>query len=116
MTLNGRGILVLVALLATGAARAELAGKEADFWQSTIKPYMDMVLKDPFSANYRGLEVQYHVDHPDQPTSVCGWVNAKNGYGGYTGWTNFLAHEDSVYFGNSESEFDRKFVQYVCNE
>lgn len=46
-------------------------------------------LKDPDSAKFYGI---YAIQKPGQPRpSVCGAVNAKNSYGGYTGKTMFLA-------------------------
>ena len=49
-------------------------------------------LKDPDSAKFYGI---YAIQKPDQPRpSVCGFVNAKNSYGGYVGKTPFLATPD----------------------
>ncbi|KXJ63090.1 hypothetical protein AXY46_03485 [Achromobacter xylosoxidans] len=49
-------------------------------------------LKDPDSAKFYGI---YAAQKPGQPqASICGFVNAKNGYGGYVGKTMFLATPD----------------------
>lgn len=52
-------------------------------------------LKDPDSAKFYGI---YAVQKPGQPRpSVCGFVNAKNSYGGYSGKTMFLANPDVAF-------------------
>lgn len=56
---------VLVTIAREQRDDSQRTGKEPAFWKAAIKPYMEVVLKDPFSAHYRGLEAQYHVDHPD---------------------------------------------------
>jgi hypothetical protein len=49
-------------------------------------------LKDPESARFYGV---YAAQKPGQPRpSICGAVNAKNSYGGFTGKTLFLATPD----------------------
>jgi len=46
-------------------------------------------LKDPDSAKFYGI---YATQKPNQTKpSICGYVNAKNSYGGYTGKKPFLA-------------------------
>lgn len=45
-------------------------------------------LKDPDSAKFRGVKLEKGDD--GKPYAYCGWVNAKNGYGGYTGENYFI--------------------------
>jgi hypothetical protein len=45
-------------------------------------------LKDPDSAKFRDIKPL------DDKGSVCGWVNAKNSYGGYTGFSVFFVSND----------------------
>lgn len=47
-------------------------------------------LKDPDSAKFRDIKPM------GEKGGVCGWVNAKNEYGGYTGF--------AVFFVNSEGK------------
>ena len=49
-------------------------------------------LKDPDSAKFRGVRPLKGRD--GQVNGYCGWVNAKNGYGGYTGENYFLYSDD----------------------
>ena len=41
-------------------------------------------LKDPDSARFAGVSLN------EKTGSICGWVNAKNSWGGYTGMTEFV--------------------------
>lgn len=45
-------------------------------------------LKDPMSAIYSGVE---RVPRADGAKVACGWVNAKNSFGGYSGKQRFAA-------------------------
>ncbi|RKL15377.1 hypothetical protein BFJ72_g15351 [Fusarium proliferatum] len=45
------------------------------------------VLKDPDSARFRNVRLKAYFDG----AVVCGEVNAKNSYGGYGGFTKFVA-------------------------
>jgi hypothetical protein len=45
-------------------------------------------LKDSDSAKFRGLKPLKGKD--GRVNGYCGWVNAKNGYGGYAGESYFL--------------------------
>lgn len=48
-------------------------------------------LKDPQSARFGALHRRTTPNVRGEPTDViCGTVNAKNGYGGYTGKTGFV--------------------------
>lgn len=48
-----------------------------------------MQLKDPRSAQFRGVKRLGRL-------SYCGWVNAKNSYGGYTGFSVFFATDKAT--------------------
>jgi hypothetical protein len=52
-------------------------------------------LKDPASAQFQCVI----VNHVTQPT-VCGEVNARNGYGGYSGFTQFVVNANRQVFLN----------------
>lgn len=56
------------------------------------KEAVKSVLIDPTSAQWRDVQ---HV----RPDFVCGEVNGKNSYGGYTGFTRFLVWEKRIYLG-----------------
>lgn len=57
-------------------------------------------LRDPDSAKFSGLYVR---QGSGTPRAYCGYVNSKNGYGGYAGKTKFSisSHEpDKVWFAD----------------
>ena len=56
--------------------------------KTAVQSGVKLDLKDPESARF-GLMVA--ASHPNKSSMVCGMVNAKNSYGGYTG--------DRPYFG-----------------
>lgn len=61
-----------------------LSKADVEFVQTIIK----RKLKDPDSAKFEGLEGWTTTTGH---AFVCGWVNAKNGFGGYTGRKPFMA-------------------------
>ncbi len=52
-------------------------------------------LRDPDSAKFRD---SYVYPQPDGSFVACGSVNAKNGYGGYTGYRRFIATQEMALF------------------
>lgn len=71
-----------------GAPTAQLVTADKAYVDASVAK-LKSSLKDPDSAKFFGI---YAVQKPGQPRpSVCGYVNAKNSYGGYTGRTMFLA-------------------------
>ena len=55
-------------------------------------------LKDPGSASFRGLFVSWLSGGP----IVCGYVNAKNSFGGHAGFTRFVAAGSDTAFLESD--------------
>lgn len=48
-------------------------------------------LKDAESARFRGEYLSWSDDDERPVLSLCGEVNAKNGYGGYTGFVRYVS-------------------------
>jgi len=71
--------LLLVVLLVAGASHAQ----SPDQAISDAKAAIAMKMKDPESARFAGVVVS------PKGSTVCGWVNAKNSYGGYVGYKPF---------------------------
>lgn len=63
-------------------------------------------LKDPDSARFE------QVTHNRQNDVVCGWVNAKNSLGGYTGRKLFMLSGEKVVFEPSTSAGAREAFMY----
>lgn len=55
-------------------------------------------LKDPASAEFREIKVSIFNGAP----LVCGEVNAKNSYGGYTGFRHFMIKEGRARLASDE--------------
>jgi hypothetical protein len=113
-TLIGAALLLSLAGCATPPTQEELA--TADYgpfpkdYQDTIRAYFDQTLKDPDSVRYkwrgepsRGWET---LGGKKFGWRVCVDVNAKNSYGGYTGYqTSYFMFQNhriaSMHHGNS---------------
>lgn len=90
----------LAALLAfsAGAAGAQtmVTSRDAAKIAAAAKANIVKKLKDPGSAKFRGLFISAS-EFPDGGKvytihSLCGEVNAKNSYGGYSGFRRFVAN------------------------
>lgn len=83
--------LLLVALLAIGAANAQ----DETAVIAEAKSKVSMKMKDPDSAQFR--DIVHVAPHGTLKTDlVCGWVNAKNSFGGYVGFRRFVTFGDSA--------------------
>ncbi len=105
-------LLLLAGALLCGCANATISQQEsatANFgtlpsnWQTVIRGYYSMPgrLKDPFTAMYRfetprkgfAQDGAFAGGKRHYGWIVPAWINAKNSFGGYTGWelhTTFL--------------------------
>ena len=96
------------------SAQEKPAEKPAARDHSIPQPWPDMMgervvgmfLKDPSSARYQNLT--YRTRGP--LGVVCGEVNARNSFGGYTGFKDFIAIADhSVTFEDGSVRFVRRW-------
>lgn len=69
---------------ALALALSPLAETDKDVIRAEIRS----MVKDPESARFQWIP---HIGNKPDKTLVCGFVNARNGYGGYTGFQPFLA-------------------------
>ena len=82
---------------ATSATAAEMSeGKKQD-WIAVSEQGIRTVLKDGSSATFRN---EYLGSFRGLPL-VCGEVNSKNGFGGYTGYQHFIAGGDTNFLEES---------------
>jgi len=56
-------------------------------WMERDKSTVESMLKDADSAKFEDVFISFMHDSP----VTCGKVNAKNSFGGYTGFTEFIA-------------------------
>ena len=70
--------------------------------ESALKKAMESSLRDADSAKFKGIK--YKESRPGLVWDMCGEVNAKNAYGGYTGFERFSGSAlrdtdgDTMYF------------------
>ena len=74
--------LLMILLLVVGSSSAQVEDQAI----ADAKAKIAMKMKDPESARFTDLVA---VDNGKGPT-VCGWINAKNSYGGYVGYKPFF--------------------------
>jgi hypothetical protein len=79
-----KSLLLAVALVATGAAYAQQPPK---LNERLLKAALDDHLKDAESAKFK--DVRYASSGSAGMWVMCGYVNSKNSYGGYAGYTRF---------------------------
>ncbi len=112
--LFGKKILLLMLVIIAGCSARPSSeesssayyGRIPSNYESTIKSYMESTLFDPLSAqykNWRGPSQGYFGNNFMK--TVYGWrvctdINAKNRYGGYTGFEKFqfIIRDDQVVY------------------
>lgn len=57
-------------------------------WINVTQDHVRQSTRDPSSAQFRGSKVYYFKN---KTPVVCGEINSKNGFGGYTGYQRFIA-------------------------
>lgn len=88
---------VLVALAAVALATSAYASKLSTTSDTVVgeqvlaKRKLAALLRDPDSAKYRGVHAYQDYVQGRMVISFCGEINAKNGFGGYTGYERFVA-------------------------
>lgn len=104
-------IVAALVLAASGCAQAQAPPLESPAACAKLKPalqqecrakatadklrqYVRGNLKDPGSAVFEGDRLYASDDPP--ALALCGKINAKNSYGGYTGATEFVATSHGV--------------------
>lgn len=91
MSLQKGTPLALATLLLAGCAGVDKVGPEVALppaAQHTVAQAVADQMKDPNSAEFRN----WHAFESQNGLLVCGEINAKNSFGGYVGFTHFVAH------------------------
>ena len=93
------GALLCAASIAWAQQPASAPGpgvrKAVEQLHASLKAAFRATLRDPESARW-GPSFVSMPDTGDTPMALCGQVNAKNGYGGYTGMSAFIATTDGA--------------------
>ena len=67
--------------------------------------------REPSSVSFRHVFIQKRIaEDGREPITLCGEVNGKNGFGGFTGYQAFILIGDTVHVGRAVG-FD---VGYLC--
>ena len=118
-----RGLIVVVSLGIAACGGAEdrsvsASGGEGTYseskkyaWNEQGKDAIKTKLKDPESAQFRNVQF-----HSGVAPVTCGEVNAKNSFGGYSGYERFIAGGDVITVLESEmadGEMDKAWAQ-IC--
>ena len=90
---------------------------KAQAWMERDKSTVEAILKDADSAKFENVYISFMQDSP----VTCGKVNAKNSFGGYTGYKEFIAAKSAgitVVRGDGQM-VDSEFVKVwnvACND
>ena len=103
-----RGIaMILLAFVAICGGAQPLPKKDAQQFARAAKARILEQLKDPGSAQFRRVFI---ARHDNGELTLCGEVNAKNGYGGYDGFRPFISSLGAmVYMGD---QIDALLLEY----
>ncbi|WP_180039311.1 hypothetical protein [Acinetobacter sp. YH12100] len=102
-------LALLVGLAGCGKSEAEKAKYDAEMkeirYNRMAKEFVQASLKDSDSAKFRNQK------------GFCGEVNAKNGFGAYTGFKRFVAADQNmiVMEGDLPSQDFQKIWESICN-
>ena len=80
-----------IVVFAAGCAGVDQVGLEVPMppaAQQAVQTAVANQMKDPFAAQFRN----WHAFESQKGLLICGEINAKNSYGGYVGFTHFVAH------------------------
>lgn len=80
-----------------------------------VKKQVKYSLKDPESARFRNLFLSVPQKEGMNP-STCGEVNARNSYGGYTGfrWFFMLKDEPLIWDDSDDSGSSNFLIETIC--
>lgn len=94
--------------LAWEAVQIDMSKPEINAFATKAKSLITSSLKDPDSAKFSDMRV-FRALHTDGGfTFICGKVNAKNSFGGYTGNENYLVYKKEngdIFGGVGDSGF-----------
>lgn len=79
---------------------AELTEQQEEVGKTSVRN----LLKDPDSATFSELYGARRIDG-EGPVAVCGYVNAKNSYGGYVGKKRFFAFEKNAAIWSDQPQY-----------
>ncbi len=98
---------------ATAAAEQNWSYKSIVIAKSAV----ERILKDPDSAQYRGVYVVIPKNFNEAvPGVVCGEINSKNSFGAYTGFTNYIVIGSVPIISDRSRKFIRLWSRECANK
>jgi len=102
-------------LLISFAASAKSVEMTEEKWNTLSKEAVKERLKDPESVKFKDM---FYSDSYKNIDVTCGYVNAKNGFGGYNGFERFVAsgtNTNLVFFETEVGSFDKVWTTLCEN-
>ncbi len=96
-------VAVVLAVLGVGAwfaLRGPSPEQQDQAYLAAAQERVRLTLKDPASAQFS----EVFISRSAGTTSACGYVNAKNSFGGYVGRRRFMVGDDSVFVEASDDD------------
>jgi hypothetical protein len=97
-------------------------GEYPNNYESIVKRFMDTRLKDPESARYQFIgnpqRGWYRYDRKVFGYVICAYINAKNGFGGYTGnqLSYFMIKNGRVIANSNAGSYGDTTERGMCSE
>jgi hypothetical protein len=104
--------LTAIVVVAINSAAQVLAAPATPKQEDAISSAIKDTLLDPDSAQLSGIETAIS---PNGTLSACGYINAKNAYGGYTGKAPFFGSFRGETFDVRSIAQDRDSTYQVIN-
>lgn len=104
----GKALLAVMVIM-IAASGASAATNEVS-WMARGQDAVKLKLRDPDSAQFRNVKMGGRADLP----LVCGEVNSKNGFGGYTGFQRFVSggRPDITFLESDVADFIKVWATY----
>ena len=93
MKINRNLIALIVSLFLCFSTSLSLFANEESTQIEEVKIKVKSILRDPDSAKFQNIRI---VVNSKAVESICGEVNARNAFGGYTGFSKFNVSKDKV--------------------
>lgn len=87
--------LLIICMALTSAAYADTQQNTQKLAKTLREPIRE-ALRDEPSARFKDEFISLSEDEKSNVLSLCGLVNSKNGYGGYTGFKPFISSTEGV--------------------
>lgn len=106
-------LVVILSVMMASAVQASDWREPTRAEIAKMKAAAELTLKDSSSARYQGLKAAKSLD--GSSIVICGLFNAKNSFGGYSGYQPFIYSSDSDSFMSGDPG-SLIVIDAICNE